>query len=77
MRRVVVTGLGAVSALGTGVEKNWQALMDGRSGLGPITHFDASDLPTRIAGEANDFVVEDFIVKKERVKKGEFTLKNQ
>ncbi|MBW6511847.1 MAG: beta-ketoacyl-ACP synthase II [Desulfuromonadaceae bacterium] len=72
MRRVVVTGLGAVSALGTGVEKNWQALMDGRSGIGTISHFDASDLPTCIAGEANDFNVEDYIEKKEIKKMDRF-----
>lgn len=72
MRRVVVTGLGAVSALGTGVEKNWQALMDGRSGIGTISHFDASDLPTCIAGEANDFNVEDYVEKKEIKKMDRF-----
>lgn len=65
MRRVVVTGIGIVSPLGTGTEKNWDALMAGRSGIGPITQFDASDLPTRIAGEVKDFVAEDYIEKKE------------
>lgn len=65
MRRVVVTGVGLVSPLGTGVEKNWQALMEGRSGIGPITRFDASSLPSQIAGEVKDFVPEDFIEKKE------------
>jgi 3-oxoacyl-[acyl-carrier-protein] synthase II len=65
MRRVVVTGVGLVSPLGTGVDKNWNALMAGQSGIGPVTRFDASDLPTRIAGEVNDFNAEDFIEKKE------------
>ncbi|MBD1399600.1 beta-ketoacyl-ACP synthase II [Pelovirga terrestris] len=65
MRRVVVTGLGVVSALGTGVEKNWTAVTSGQSGIGPITRFDASDLATRIAGEVKDFNPEDFIDKKE------------
>ncbi len=65
MRRVVVTGVGVISALGTGVEKNWTALMRGESGIRPITRFDASDLPTRIAGEVIDFNPEDFIDKKE------------
>ena len=46
-RRVVVTGLGLVTPLGTGIEKNWEALMAGRSGIGPITLFDTSDFPTR------------------------------
>jgi len=65
MRRVVVTGVGVMSALGTGNEKNWDALTRGQSGLGPITRFDASDLPTQIAGEVKDFNAEDFIDKKE------------
>ncbi|WP_432821957.1 beta-ketoacyl-ACP synthase II [Trichloromonas sp.] len=65
MRRVVVTGVGVVSALGTGTEKNWSALMAGKSGIDRITRFDASDLPTQIAGEVKDFNPEDFIDKKE------------
>jgi len=64
-RRVAVTGVGLVTPLGTGVEKNWDALSNGRSGIGPITRFDASDFPTRIAGEVRDFHAEDFIEKKE------------
>lgn len=64
-RRVVITGVGVVSPLGTGVEKNWQALMEGRSGVGPVTRFDVSDFPTRIAGEVKDFVPEEFIEKKD------------
>ncbi len=65
MRRVVVTGVGVVSALGTGVEKNWAAITSGQSGIDKITRFDASDLATQIAGEVKDFVAEDFIDKKE------------
>jgi len=65
MRRVVVTGVGVVSPLGTGVEKNWDALMRGQSGVDRITRFDASDLPTQIAGEVKDFNAEEFIDKKE------------
>jgi 3-oxoacyl-[acyl-carrier-protein] synthase II len=64
-RRVVITGVGLVTPLGTGVEKNWQALMEGRSGIGPVTRFDVSDFPTRIAGEVKDFHPEEFIEKKE------------
>ena len=49
MRRVVVTGLGIVSPLATGVEETWSRLLAGQSGAGPITRFDASDLPCKIA----------------------------
>lgn len=65
MRRVVVTGVGVVSPLGTGNRKNWDAITAGKSGIGLITRFDASDLPVKIAGEVKDFVAEDFIDKKE------------
>jgi 3-oxoacyl-[acyl-carrier-protein] synthase II len=65
MRRVVVTGIGVISALGTGVEKNWNALLQGNSGVDRITRFDASELPTQIAGEVKDFNAEEFIDKKE------------
>ncbi|MBT0665799.1 beta-ketoacyl-ACP synthase II [Geobacter pelophilus] len=65
MRRVVVTGVGVVSPLGTGNDVNWNALTAGRSGIAGITRFDASDIPVRIAGEVKDFNPEDFIDKKE------------
>jgi 3-oxoacyl-[acyl-carrier-protein] synthase II len=64
-RRVVVTGLGLITPLGTGVEKNWEALMAGRSGIGPITRFDISDYPTKIAGQVPDFDPLDWIEKKD------------
>ncbi len=63
--RVVVTGLGMVTPLGTGVEKNWEAICAGKSGLGPITKFDASAFPSRIAGEVTDFKPEDFVDKQQ------------
>jgi len=65
MRRVVITGVGAVSPLGTGNDRNWDALVNGRSGIGPITRFDASAFPVRIAGEVRDFNPEEFIDRKE------------
>lgn len=65
MRRVVVTGIGVVSPLGTGNRKNWEALLAGVSGIGPITRFDVSDFPVKIAGEVKDFNPEEFIEKKE------------
>ena len=54
-RRVVITGLGAVTPVGNTAEEFWTALTQGRSGVGPITRFDASKLPTRIAGEVKGF----------------------
>src|SRR3970282_919900 len=54
-RRVVVTGVGIVSPLGIGTEANWDALCAGRSGIGTITRFDASQHSARIAGEVKDF----------------------
>lgn len=54
-RRVVVTGLGLVSPLGNDVASSWDGIINGRSGIGPITHFDASNYTTRIAGEVRDF----------------------
>jgi 3-oxoacyl-[acyl-carrier-protein] synthase II len=65
MRRVVVTGIGTVSALGIGAEKNWQSLLAGKSGIDRITRFDCSTFPTQIAGEVKDFNAEDYIDKKE------------
>ncbi|HKF29316.1 MAG TPA: beta-ketoacyl-ACP synthase II [Candidatus Binataceae bacterium] len=64
-RRVVVTGLGLVTPLGTGIEKNWEALVAGRSAAGPITKFDASQFPVRIAAEVKDFKPEDWIEKRD------------
>jgi len=64
-RRVVVTGLGLVSPLGTGVEKNWQSLLEGRSGIRKLTRFAADGFAARIAGEVPDFKAEDYIESKE------------
>jgi len=64
-RRVVVTGIGLVSSLGIGTESNWAALIGGRSGIGPITHFDAAQFSTRIAGEVRGFDPLRFIEKKD------------
>ncbi|MFZ5775853.1 MAG: beta-ketoacyl-ACP synthase II [Thermodesulfobacteriota bacterium] len=63
-RRVVVTGAGLVTPLGTGVAKTWEGLCAGRSGIAPITRFDASEIGVNIAAEVKDFVVEDHIDKK-------------
>ena len=55
MKRVVITGIGVVSPVGTGRESFWSNLVAGRPGIGPITLFDASAFPARIGGEVRDF----------------------
>jgi 3-oxoacyl-[acyl-carrier-protein] synthase II len=69
-RRVVVTGLGMISPLGVGNDVTWQGLIEGRSGVGRITKFDATAYPCQIAGEVRDFHPEEWIEKKE-VKKSD------
>ncbi len=64
-RRVVVTGLGLVSPVGIGVEESWSALVAGKSGVAPITLFDASTFPTRIAAEVKGFDPSKFMDRKE------------
>jgi 3-oxoacyl-[acyl-carrier-protein] synthase II len=64
-RRVVITGLGAVTPLGLDVEETWAALCAGRSGVGPITRFDTTDFPVTIAGEVKGFDPARYIDKKE------------
>ena len=65
LQRVVVTGIGAVSPLGCETDVNWQALLAGRSGIGPITAFDASDFPVRIAGQVPGFDPAAYLEKKD------------
>ena len=64
-RRVAVTGVGLVSPLGIGNRENWDALVAGRCGLGPITRFDASRFASQIAGEVKGFDPALYIDKKE------------
>jgi len=60
-RRIVITGMGAVTPIGLGVPEFWTALLDGKSGIREITSFDASKLPSRVAGEVRNFHVREFI----------------
>ncbi|MDQ7988134.1 MAG: beta-ketoacyl-ACP synthase II [Candidatus Dactylopiibacterium sp.] len=64
-RRVVVTGLGIISPVGNTVASAWDSIVNGRSGIGSVTRFDASSLPTRIAGEVKDFDVAAYLSPKE------------
>ena len=63
-RRVVVTGLGAISPVGHGVEENWDNITSGKSGIGQISLFDTTDFPVTIAGEVNDFNPQDYMSRK-------------
>ena len=65
MRKVVITGLGAITPLGIGVGPTWEAVLAGRSGVTEITRFDTAEFPTRIAAEVKGFRPEDFIDRKE------------
>jgi 3-oxoacyl-[acyl-carrier-protein] synthase II len=64
-RRVVVTGLGLIAPVGNSVASAWEAVCNGKSGIGPVTDFDASQLGTRIAGEIRGFEVSDYLSGKE------------
>jgi 3-oxoacyl-[acyl-carrier-protein] synthase II len=64
-RRVVITGVGALTPVGNTAEEFWASLIQGRSGIGPITKFDATGYPTRIAGEVRNFEEAKYIDKKE------------
>jgi 3-oxoacyl-[acyl-carrier-protein] synthase II len=64
-RRVAITGIGLIAPLGTGTEKNWKGLLEGKSGIGPITRFDTTGYSSKIAGEVKDFDPLDFMEKKE------------
>src|SRR5206468_5298584 len=71
-RRVVVTGVGLLTPLGIGTAPSWEAIRAGKSGIGPITQFDATAFSCRIAGEVKDFDPAAYIEKKEIKKMGRF-----
>lgn len=72
-KRVVITGLGAITPIGIGKDEFWQSLISGKSGIGPITRFDASEYTTQIAGEVKDFDPGKYIDKKEAKRMDRFT----
>lgn len=71
-RRVVITGLGIVSPVGSTIDKAWQNILDGRSGISPITRFDVSAFPTRFGGGVGDFSAESYLAPKESRKMDPF-----
>ncbi len=73
LKRVVVTGLGALTPIGNNIEEYWNALVSGASGAAPITHFDASKSKTRFACEVKNFNPTDFINRKDARKMDKFT----
>ncbi|OPY86563.1 MAG: 3-oxoacyl-(acyl-carrier-protein) synthase 2 [Syntrophaceae bacterium PtaU1.Bin231] len=73
-RRVVVTGMGAVTPVGNSVGESWEALCSGQSGIGPITKFDAAAFDTRIAGELKGFDPLRYVTKRERRRYDDFII---
>ena len=73
LKRVVVTGLGALTPIGNNIEEYWASLVNGVSGAAPITHFDASKFKTRFACEVKNFTVTDFMNRKDARKMDKFT----
>ena len=65
LKRVVVTGLGALTPIGNNVSEYWDGLINGKSGAGPITHFDAEKFKTKFACEVKNFDIHDFMNRKE------------
>lgn len=72
-RRVVITGIGAVTPLGNDIETTWEAIKQGKSGVGPLTRLNPDDYPAKIAAEVKDFSIEEYIEKKEARKMDRFT----
>jgi len=72
-RRVVVTGMGAITPVGNDVATTWRALLDGKSGAAPITHFDASNFPVRFACEVKNFDPLTYMDRKEAKRADQFT----
>lgn len=72
-KRVVITGMGAITPIGNDIEENWDSLRNGKGGISKITRFDASDYPVTIAGEIKDFKPEKYIDRKSQKKMDPFS----
>ena len=72
-RRVVITGIGAISPVGNTAEESWEAVINGKSGVGPLTRLDSDQFPVKVAAEVKDFNIEDYIERKEARKMDRFT----
>ncbi len=72
-KRVVVTGVGAVSPVGNTAEESWEAVINGKSGIGMLTRLDSDQFPVKVAAQVKDFDIEDYIEKKDARKMDRFT----
>ena len=72
-KRVVITGIGAVTPLGNTAKETWQGIIEGKSGVGPLTRLDADQFPAKVAAEVKDFSIEQFVDRKEARKMDRFT----
>jgi 3-oxoacyl-[acyl-carrier-protein] synthase II len=72
-KRVVITGIGAVTPLGNDADTTWKNLIDGKSGIGPLTRLNPEDYPAKVAAEVKDFDIEAYLEKKEARKMDRFT----
>ncbi len=73
IKRVVVTGIGAVSPVGNSAEESWIAVLEGKSGIGPLTRLDSDKFPVKVAAEVKDFDIEQYISRKDARKMDRFT----
>jgi 3-oxoacyl-[acyl-carrier-protein] synthase II len=72
-RRVVITGIGAVTPVGNDAETSWKNILEGVSGIGPVTRVNADEYPAKVAAELKDFNIEEYVEKKEARKMDRFT----
>ena len=72
-KRVAITGIGAVSPVGNTAEESWKAVLEGKSGIGPLTRLDCEKFPVKVAAEVKDFDIEEYISRKDARKMDRFT----